>query len=255
MWIPVSEPAMVTLLGYATGQRAPGKALLYDALPVAHHLNLAHGPAVSALRDCGARAVGTADNDTPAWGDGDGGEEAAAAYSSLHSWLFADPVLVRSYPADLADRLPIVDGDLAIVSPELDFYGVNYYNPTRLRAPSPGNPLPFQGRRAGRGQPDAGDGVGAFVVTVLVSGVADGYLACAVVVVAGALAFVVLTPDARLAVRPAFEWRGLWVSPWAALRSVALGGVGWAGRSRAGKGEREERAQGRGGGVGLGGSE
>ncbi|MBY8853214.1 family 1 glycosylhydrolase, partial [Saccharothrix sp. MB29] len=67
MWVPVNEPAMVTLLGYATGQHAPGKALLYDALPTAHHLNLGHGLAVQALRAAGARAVGTANNHTPAW--------------------------------------------------------------------------------------------------------------------------------------------------------------------------------------------
>ncbi|WP_433266969.1 family 1 glycosylhydrolase [Actinosynnema sp. CS-041913] len=144
MWIPVNEPAMVTLLGYAIGQHAPGKTLLYDALPVAHHLNLAHGLAVSALRAAGARAVGTANNHTPAWPESAADVAAATAYSSLHNWLFADPMLVGSYPAELADRLPIVDGDLAIVSPPLDFYGVNYYNPTRLRSPSEGNPLPFE---------------------------------------------------------------------------------------------------------------
>ncbi|WP_433274972.1 MFS transporter [Actinosynnema sp. CS-041913] len=55
--------------------------------------------------------------------------------------------------------------------------------------------------------------LGAVVVTVLVSGVAAGYLACALVVVLGALAFVLLTPDVRLAVRPGFRWRSLWVSP------------------------------------------
>ncbi|MEU5691067.1 GH1 family beta-glucosidase [Actinosynnema sp. NPDC020468] len=146
LWIPVNEPAMLTLQGYAVGQHAPGKALLYDALPVAHHLNLAHGLAVSALRSAGARAVGTANNHTPAWpATPDPADVAAAqAYSAVHNLLFSDPVLTGRYPDALADRLPILDGDPAIVSAPLDFYGVNYYNPTRLRAPSPGNPLPFE---------------------------------------------------------------------------------------------------------------
>jgi MFS family permease len=57
--------------------------------------------------------------------------------------------------------------------------------------------------------------LGAVVVTVLVSGLAQGYLACAALVVAGALAFVLITPDVRLprADRPPLRWRELWVSP------------------------------------------
>ncbi len=55
--------------------------------------------------------------------------------------------------------------------------------------------------------------LGAVVVTVVVSGLTAGYLACALVVVAGALVFVLVTPDARLSVRPGFRWRELWVSP------------------------------------------
>nr|BFE47205.1 MFS transporter [Saccharothrix mutabilis subsp. capreolus] len=55
--------------------------------------------------------------------------------------------------------------------------------------------------------------LGAVLVTAVVSGLVAGYLACAVVVVAGAVLFVVLTPDARIAVRPELRWRELWVSP------------------------------------------
>ncbi|MEV0677024.1 MFS transporter [Actinosynnema sp. NPDC050436] len=55
--------------------------------------------------------------------------------------------------------------------------------------------------------------LGAVVVTVLVSGPTSGYLACAGAVVVFALVFVLRTPDARLAERPALRWRELWVSP------------------------------------------
>ncbi|QFZ23934.1 MFS transporter [Saccharothrix syringae] len=76
--------------------------------------------------------------------------------------------------------------------------------------------------------------LGAVVVTVLVTGLPAGYLACAAAVVAGALVFVLATPDARLrrADRPALRWRELWVSPrahpdfawaWAAHFMVNLG--------------------------------
>ena len=144
-WIPINEPAMVTLLGYAIGQHAPGQALLFDALPTAHHLNLAHGLAVTARRAAGARAVGTANNHTPVWPATDTAADHAAAqsYSALHNWIYADPQLTGRYPDPLGERMPIRDGDLAAIAAPLDFYGVNYYNPTRLRAPSEGNPLPF----------------------------------------------------------------------------------------------------------------
>jgi len=57
--------------------------------------------------------------------------------------------------------------------------------------------------------------LGAVVVTLLVTGLMNGYLACAAIVVAGALVFVLLTPDARLplAARPAFRLRAMWISP------------------------------------------
>ncbi|GLY48200.1 GH1 family beta-glucosidase [Lentzea sp. NBRC 102530] len=144
LWIPINEPAMVTLQGYAIGEHAPGKTLLFDALPTAHHLNLAHGRAVEVLRSAGAQAVGTANNHTPAWPAGPDDVAAAEAYSEIHNWLYADPVLSGRYPDAVADLLPVQDGDLRTINQPLDFYGVNYYNPTRLKAPSEGNPLPFE---------------------------------------------------------------------------------------------------------------
>ncbi|MGW4208193.1 GH1 family beta-glucosidase [Lentzea sp. NPDC004789] len=146
LWIPINEPAMVTLQGYAIGVHAPGKALLFDALPTAHHLNLAHGRSVEVLRSYNAQAVGSANNHTPAWAenpDSPADRAAADAYSDIHNWLYADPMLAGRYPDSVAEMLPIQDGDLATIAQPLDFYGVNYYNPTRLRAPSEGNPLPF----------------------------------------------------------------------------------------------------------------
>src|SRR3954449_11603534 len=53
-WVPVNEPNVASLLGYALGMHAPGKALMFDALPAAHHLLLGHGLATQALRAAGA---------------------------------------------------------------------------------------------------------------------------------------------------------------------------------------------------------
>lgn len=61
-WITLNEPAEQTLLGHALGAHAPGKTLLFDALPVAHHQLLAHGLAV---RRCARPVPPTSGSPTP----------------------------------------------------------------------------------------------------------------------------------------------------------------------------------------------
>lgn len=141
MWITVNEPAEVTLLGYALGEHAPGKKLLFDALPAAHHQLLAHGLAVGALRAAGARNIGLAVSHTPVWPASESEEDRFGAdlYDTISNWLFADPILTGRYPDENFAALmpgPVAD-DLAVISAPLDWYGVNYYNPTRVGAPAP----------------------------------------------------------------------------------------------------------------------
>lgn len=146
LWIPVNEPMVETLYGYAIGEYAPGRTLLFDALPAAHHQNLAHGLAVRALRAAGAGRIGTANNHSPVWprGDAPADREAAETLGELINWLFADPVLLGRYPDRMTRYLPAgFAEDLAVIAEPLDFYGVNYYEPQGVAAPSPGNPLPF----------------------------------------------------------------------------------------------------------------
>ncbi len=134
-WIPVNEPNVVTMLGHAVGQHAPGERLLFDALPVAHHLLLGHGRAAAALRTTGATAVGTAQNHTPVWPatDSEADKQAADLYDTLWNRLFADPLLLGRYPEGFAELMPAtVAEDLPAIAAPLDFYGVNYYNPTRV---------------------------------------------------------------------------------------------------------------------------
>src|SRR3546814_18705738 len=66
-WIPVNEPNVASLMGYALGMHAPGKALMFDALPAAHHVLLAPGKAVHALPAVGAKQHGCATNHAPMW--------------------------------------------------------------------------------------------------------------------------------------------------------------------------------------------
>lgn len=147
MWIPLNEPMVTTVYGYAIGEYAPGRTLLLDALPTAHHQNLAHGLAARALREVGATNIGTANHHSPVWPASDGEADRAAAcwLDALLNGLFADPVLLGRYPDEMLPFLPAdaVD-DLPVIAQPLDFYGVNYYEPQGAAAPSEGNPLPFE---------------------------------------------------------------------------------------------------------------
>lgn len=141
-WITLNEPAMTTLQGYALGTLAPGHQLMMDALPTAHHQLLAHGLAVQAIRAAGDAEVGIVNNHTlvvPA-SDDPADRLAAGAFDAVYNRIFADPLLAGRYP-DLSglglERMPgLEDGDLDVIAAPMDFYGVNFYNPTRVAAAS-----------------------------------------------------------------------------------------------------------------------
>ena len=65
---------------------------------------------------------------------------AADIYDHVVNWMFADPVLVGKYPADEFAQLLSgpVDEDLKIIGAPLDWYGINYYEPTMIAAPVEG---------------------------------------------------------------------------------------------------------------------
>ncbi|QNS06349.1 GH1 family beta-glucosidase [Streptomyces xanthii] len=142
-WITLNEPAEHTLLGHALGAHAPGKKLLFDALPVAHHQLLAHGLAAQALRAAGATDIGIANSHGPTWPASAGPADAAAAdlYDVVLNRLFSDPLLLGRYPDGFGELMPADDlaGDLKVISEgTLDWYGVNYYQPTKVGAPLAG---------------------------------------------------------------------------------------------------------------------
>ncbi|MFJ6566323.1 GH1 family beta-glucosidase [Streptomyces sp. NPDC091292] len=139
-WITINEPAEHTLLGHAIGEHAPGHRLIFGALPAAHHQLLGHGLALRALRAAGADDVGIANSHGPTWPASDAQEDRDAAdfYDLLLNRLFADPVLTGRYPDGIADLLPgDVAADLEIIAGPVDWYGVNFYAPTKVGAPGP----------------------------------------------------------------------------------------------------------------------
>ncbi|WP_107100882.1 GH1 family beta-glucosidase [Streptomyces graminilatus] len=146
-WITLNEPAEHTLFGHALGAHAPGRQLMFDALPAAHHQLLGHGLAVRALRAAGATDIGIANSHGPTWpvSREQADLEAAGFYDLLLNRLFADPVLLGEYPEGLGELMPgDVAADLKVIGEPLDFYGVNYYSPTKVGAPQ-GTDIEFGG--------------------------------------------------------------------------------------------------------------
>ncbi|WP_438871073.1 GH1 family beta-glucosidase [Paractinoplanes durhamensis] len=145
-WITLNEPIVHMAQGYAFGSHAPGKSLGFEALPVAHHQLLGHGLAVQELRSRGAAEIMITNNCTPVWpASADEADEAAAmVYDAFHNRLFNDPVLLGTYPDFLAALLePVIqDGDMETIRTPIDTLGINYYNPTKVGAPTQ-DELPF----------------------------------------------------------------------------------------------------------------
>ncbi len=149
-WIPVNDPNVASILGYGMGSHAPGKRLVFDCLPAAHHMLLGHGLATQVLRAAGATSVGSATNHAPVWPRSDEPEDTGASklFDMLWNGAFAEPILLGRYPFPL---LPLLDdvlrpGDLATIRQPLDFYGVNFYGPVRVGASPEGNEVPFEFR-------------------------------------------------------------------------------------------------------------
>ncbi|TFD75873.1 glycoside hydrolase family 1 protein [Cryobacterium psychrophilum] len=143
-WVTLDDPATVMLQGYALGTDAPGHALLFDALPAAHHQLLAHGLAVQGLRAADVQGqIGIANAHSPVESltDREQDRSYAALYDLLHNRIFADPVLLGRYPdplepfaVELRGLLEADPADLAVIHQPLDFYGLNYAGPTRIAA-------------------------------------------------------------------------------------------------------------------------
>src|SRR5262249_28348501 len=108
-----------------------------------HHLLLAHGMAVQALRAelGGAGNIGLALNVNAIEPATDRAEDVAAAElldGLWHRW-YLDPLYKAAYPVDVqpALRMPaglVRDADLAVIATPTDFLGVNYYTNYHPRA-------------------------------------------------------------------------------------------------------------------------
>ncbi len=142
-----NEPCVFTLLGYGYGLGAPGlkdKAALHRAI---HHVNLAHGCAVDALRDAVAGAsIGAIHNHQPCLPASPSAADQAAARQFADYWngAFPEPQHFGCYPVSLASAMEPLQqpGDMARICRPVDWFGLNHYSPNYIKV-SPAEALGF----------------------------------------------------------------------------------------------------------------
>lgn len=134
-----NEPSVFSIFGYAFGWQAPGLTDRQAFLRTIHHVNLAHGRAVDALRGAVPNAaIGVIHNLQPCHAASDRPADGAAAAALDLYWnrAFPDPQVLGYYPPALADELApyIRPGDLAAICRPIDWFGLNHYSPIYARA-------------------------------------------------------------------------------------------------------------------------
>jgi beta-glucosidase len=137
-WTTFNEPWVAAFAGYANGMHAPGIRDHEAALRSAHHMMLAHGLALRALRDQAdpRSQFGITLLLQPVLAASEAPEDLAAArrLDLMANRIFLDPLLRGSYPDDFRDAVSditdasfIQPGDEEIISAPMDLLGVNYY--------------------------------------------------------------------------------------------------------------------------------
>ena len=131
---PINEPWCIAWLGHMEGVHAPGLRDLRAAARAMHHVPLAHGKAVQALRSNGISNVGTIVNleHSQAADDSPASIQAASLYDDLYNRWFVCAMREGRYPAralaELEQFLPRGwEQDLATIAAPLDWIGINYY--------------------------------------------------------------------------------------------------------------------------------
>ena len=136
-WLTLNEPWCAAFLGYATDVHAPGRVRSRrGSLAAAHHLLLAHGQALAALRAAGAGTIGAAVNLVPVAA---GQRRRARRRRRAAHRRAAEPAVPRHAAARhvpgrrrgrrgaVSDLGHVLAGDLAQIAAPLDVLGINYY--------------------------------------------------------------------------------------------------------------------------------
>jgi len=136
-----NEPWCSAVLGHLSGVHAPGHTDLDETLAVIHHQHVAHGLAVRAIRaETATPALGIVLNAQAVYPGSDDEADVAAAvrHEAFHNGLWFSPLFGEGYPPEaleaLGARLPEgFQDDMAGIREPLDWWGLNYYTPARVR--------------------------------------------------------------------------------------------------------------------------
>ena len=143
-WTTFNEPGVIAWDGYLSGEHAPGEQNKTKAAQVAHNLMVAHGLAVQAIRSANPKVdVGIVLN---LWGADPASEDPADVAAADLAWnrsetVFPHPIFLGYYHPEFEKALQaenisveIKSGDMALISQQLDFLGVNFYSRNLISA-------------------------------------------------------------------------------------------------------------------------
>ena len=156
-WMTLNEPQVYIGAGHHEGRHAPGDKLRFaEVLLAGHHTLLAHGKSVQAIRAHGGSdvKVGFAPVGlgkiplTEEKADIDAARSAMFAVHAKTAWTntwWMDPVMLGHYPQDglelyAGDVPEIKPGDMETIAQPVDFFGVNIYTGSYVKAGANGAP-------------------------------------------------------------------------------------------------------------------
>ncbi|MER5182441.1 family 1 glycosylhydrolase [Streptomyces sp. NPDC002896] len=143
-WITSTDLAGPTLADHVAGMYPPGRGTGRAGLPAVHHILLANGLAVRALRAAGVSGrIGTTVTLVGGYAATDDPFDRLAV-ERLESWtnrLFLDPMLLGEHMVTEDDVSPVEatgcvhPGDLEIIATAQDLLGLSWHTPFRVTAP------------------------------------------------------------------------------------------------------------------------
>lgn len=136
-WTTLNEPWCSSYLSYGAKEHAPGLGLGPGAFPAVHHLNLAHGLMVQAVRVELGESAKCSVTLNLALNRGDA--DACHRLDLISNRAFLDPMLRGRYPDELfaitkgiCDWSFVQPGDLEQIHQSIDVLGINYYSTNLL---------------------------------------------------------------------------------------------------------------------------
>lgn len=133
-----NEPWCITYLSHMLGIHAPGYRDRRAAARAMHHVPLAHGLALQALRAAGVKNLGIVLNMEHAYpvNESESAKQAAHNWDTLYQRWFLEGLFRGTYPQEMVEAfgqdMPLgFEEDMATLSAPMDWLGINYYTRSR----------------------------------------------------------------------------------------------------------------------------